>query len=167
MSRIDTSHWDTTPKHHDLQIKLLDLIAQFEMTVKFGEVPCYALRVNMINLIQVARQELEQCTTRFEDMVKHIADERWPDHMDLLTWLNDMSIACKLLNIRENQTDFLSKPIHDAVLKGQIINARNQLTRLSTFSQGVQLVNKLDACRQSRDPSFDHFKRPRSDPFAF
>lgn len=175
MSRMDTDRFNSRPKHETFQIRLLRLLADFETTVVFNETPCYGLRRMMIDLIHVGREDIERCTTSFNDLIKYglpprdrpssLVEHHHPNHMEMIGWCNDMSIACKLVNIRDGQKDFVGTPIHDAVLNEQIANARKRLTDLAFLQKGKELVAELDNCRVSN--LYGYPSNENRDPWNF
>lgn len=152
MSRIDSTRWNSKPKHEDFQINLLKLLVDFETTVMFNEHPCYALRRQMIDLLQTGRQEIELCTTSFNDLMRygqpkqtseHLHENRWPNHMEMLHWINDMSITCKLANLPPNE-------VMKIIERTQKPPDATKLTDLGFLQRGKELAAQLDQCREPR-----------------
>ena len=142
MSRIDQSRWNTRPKHYPADADLLGVIADFIVTIDYGEVPCYALRQKMIDTIEEHRPGIQSCTTDLDDFVKRIRDESMGNHHELVSMLNALSIACKIANATTQPS-----PVHLGKLPYAPIDL-TILTNQGFFKQLKIEVSKLIACTQ-------------------
>lgn len=151
MSRVDPHQFTTSPKHENLQIRLLALIADFEVTISFGEVPCYSLREKMIGEIKIDRAELEGCTSMYNNSVMWLHSPALPKHPELIDWINQLSVVCKIANSLNKPTEG-GKPF-DLTL----------LTNYQFFVKGRELVTALDGCRVDKRKNWS----PGHEPWNF
>lgn len=149
MDHIRYNQRNGKPKHEDAQIHLLGIITEFESTVMFGEVPCYALRNQMIAVIQKARPDVERCTSSMNDLIKYgqpparessIVEHRLPNHMDMIDWLNTMSITCHLANLPRDEVARIVQRTKQGI-------DVTKITNLGFLQAGKDLVARLDSCR--------------------
>ena len=132
MHRMNPERFNSKPRHEALQIEMLKLIATLSTLVDNREPIVSVQRDWMIAVLDRSRRELDGCTTSLHDMVMRIADERWPNHMDLISWINGLSIDLKLMGIDP----------------GSINNHHPQPITPERLDEGQRMVMELDSCRQ-------------------
>lgn len=129
--------WDLQPKHYSATVDLLAIVADFQITIAFGEIPCYVLRQNMINIIATHRPGIQACSTPLENFIRRIKDESISNHNQLVSMLNELSIACKLANVSSTALDNVELP-------------KKLLTNKGFFKQLKVEILKLDECKEYR-----------------
>jgi hypothetical protein len=120
------------PRHDDAEMALVRMCTEFIVTLEAGETIGKVQRENAIAIIHQHRPELQNCTTRFSDLLKHIADERMMNHADLVLWMTNLSVDLKFINVDEIPID---------------IGHRRPIT-VERMKEGMKLAMALESCRE-------------------
>lgn len=130
MHRIDPSRLLSRPKHDASQTALLNVIAELRQTLEANEPIGVVQREGTLSILSTAREDIERCRSRLNRMVMSVADETIMNHMEMLSWINALSLDLKLAQ----------KGLHVEQYPLPITSAR--------LDEGQRLVRALDSCRE-------------------
>ena len=129
MTRFDPIYRDTKPIHERTQDGLYEVVRRLSDAIEDGGEPDASTTADCIAILSAARQDVERCSDSIEDLVmrQNIADFRLSRHENLIHWINEVSVALKLLDV-------------EGVLY--------RLLTLDKLEQGKSLTKELDSCRE-------------------
>lgn len=139
MNRMSDRNWGTRARHHEAQMALLRMIAELRITVDAGERMGTVQQRHIIETIHQHRPGIQECYDGFEDTLKtldkpyNLMEDRLMRHIELVSWLNNLSVDVKLMSVPDAER----LPLH-----------RSRTIDTARLDEGKRLVNRLDECRE-------------------